>query len=639
MATINRAAASETLGNIDAKLREISGALGNMSAADKAKFDNSDVASGMADVFKGVGGVLTQNQGVVSAANARTLVQNGERTVNPSSSSGDAMAKLMESNRKLQQSFEQEKATRERLEADMSISDQKTEQAIAEAAAVAGAQNPDGTSTAPTAPADGQTTPEADAVGTLAEDTTDPVAQALAAAFQEQQALINERLDALDAFVEAEDEDLKRSVQNIRNLSQSQIARAQKENDRLARAARVAGIVAGRGQYSPEEHEGIISEVIQDGLARVEEIEFKTQEAELAAKKAHREFRYKSFVEASNMVEALAELKRETIVDIADRLRQVEQDQREKQRFDAEMADRNAFILAPELMNATPEEIARAAAANGIEVGALSREIQAYKQEQEAFELDKRVKEENILSSQQSRNLAWQKYIDDKNASDDKEIELKGMDKASAERFTASYGWNPPFGLSEEEAMDIERTYAGEPSEVKERRAKERLLQQNQDRVSTTSEDIAALVGSDEELADAEKALKKSLGIGRKDSLYENEQFQQYVAQFVGSVGEGETVPTRQVFEAVIEAVNTDNFVDATLEKTMSSAVNAGVNAGFRKEDVKRAMNQIPIYDDSGELRDPADIIADTVRILREQQKAMDLPDGRTANSTPAIRR
>jgi hypothetical protein len=147
------------------------------------------------------------------------------------------------------------------------------------------------------------------------------------------------------------------------------------------------------------------------------------------------------------------------------------------------------------------------------------------------------------------------------------------------------------------------------------------------------------LVESDESLADVEGDLKDALGIGKKDDLYENDQFKQYVAQFVSTVGEGETVPTRQVLDAVVESINTDTFVDTTIDKTMSAAVNAGVTAGFQKEDVKRAVRQVPMYGDDGELRDPADIMADAVRILKAEQDELNLPSDTTANSTPQIRR
>lgn len=435
MATASR---SETLSNIDAKLREISGALGSMSAEEKARFDNSDIAAGMAGVFKGVGGVLDTQKGIASGSNARTLVKNGEKVVSPDS--GDAMRNLIQQNIKLQKAFEQEKATRSRIEAEMSISDQKNQEAIAEAAATASAvaSNGDTTSTTPTAPSDGNQAPAAE--GATAADLTtqsdDPVALALTQAFNEQKNIINQRLSALEAFTDAEDDDFKQSVKNIRNLAESQIARAEKENERLARAARVAGIVSGRGQYSPEEHEGIVSEVIQEGLARIEDIEFKAQEATLAAKKAHREFRYKAFVDATDMVETLTDLKRQTIVDIAERLRQVEQDSREKQRFDAEMADRNAFILAPELQDATPEEIEKAALANGIEVGALMREIQAYKQEQETYDLDTQLAKERILSEQQSRRIEQAKF-DRENKSPSAE---EALTPAELEKFANEYG-------------------------------------------------------------------------------------------------------------------------------------------------------------------------------------------------------
>jgi len=206
--------------------------------------------------------------------------------------------------------------------------------------------------------------------------------------------------------------------------------------------------------YSAEEHEGIISEVIQDGYARVAEIENTRDLAILEAKKAQREFRYKAFVEASDMIEALSEMKQQTIVDMANRISQVEADAREKMRFDQEQADRNAFLLAPELTDATPEEIQRAALANGIEVGALVREIEAYNQEQEQYErdaemheLDKEMVNQNILTAKHNRQMDWLEYeqsvTESLNAATEEELE-EPLTANEIEKFKGIYNITPP---------------------------------------------------------------------------------------------------------------------------------------------------------------------------------------------------
>jgi hypothetical protein len=91
-------------------------------------------------------------------------------------------------------------------------------------------------------------------------------------------------------------------------------------------------------------------------------------------------------------------------------VRQVEQDERERAKFRQEQADRSAFILAPELMDADEATIYQTALANGIDPGLLAREVQTYKDDQAMNELDMESKRENILSSQQSRILAQARF-------------------------------------------------------------------------------------------------------------------------------------------------------------------------------------------------------------------------------------
>jgi len=415
---------------------------------------DSDVAKGLAGVFGGVSDVLTQNsKGIASSNSARNAVTNGEQVVNTRGNSAlDAMSKLRQENAKLQSAFEAEKSTREGLESDKSIGDQKTNQELLDI--IAGLQS--GNTTTGTTAGTGAGTGGGGAGGTAPDGATtdadgnvggidtegDAVAQALFEDFNNQQTIVQEQLSALAAFVDAEDDDVQSSLRNIQATADLQSKRVAKENERLAQASQVAGIVAGRGMYSPYEHEGIISEVIQDGLDRITQIELTAQDAKLEAKKAHREFRYEAFVQSTEMVSALSELKRQTIVDIGKRLQEVEAAEREKMTFDQEQQDRTLFILAAELADATPEEIRAAALANGVDAGALMRTVADYKQEQDMNNLDRQVAEESILSSQQSRRLAQARFNNeqaDRAASGENEDQTEPMSADTIKKFTELY--------------------------------------------------------------------------------------------------------------------------------------------------------------------------------------------------------
>ena len=651
--------------NMDSRLEKLAGIkdtlikIRDSEALQKVEAD-SDVAKGLAGVFSGVGDVLAQNgNGIATSNGARNAVTNSESVVNIGGNSAmDAMNRLRQENAKLQTAFAKEKATREGMESTQSIADQRTNQELQETIAnlQAGGTGAGGTGTAnntangttPTSAAAATEGDTANVAGTDVPTGGDAIAQAMADSATNRQSVMQAQLAELSAFMEGADDDHQATLRNIQATADLQAKRVAKENDRLTQAAQVAGIVFGRGMYSPYEHEGIISEVIQDGLDRITDIENTAQEAKIEAKKAHREFRYEAFVQASEAVLALEEMKMQTIVDIGKRLQEVEAAEREKMIFDQEQQDRTSFILAAELVDATPEEIRAAALANGVDPGALMRTVADYKNEQDAIDLDRQVKEENIRASKSNTSLSWQKYMDEKAAAaaaaagaGEDQIQLESMSDKEVERFANTYKWEPPYGMSEEEAMDIEAKYKGEPASVKEARAKERVLQLNVDRVDTTADDIKSLIDNSEdgEYEDVEKDLKDAFGLGRKDDLYTSDVFRQEVAQFVSQLGEGEIIPTKEVLMAVSESINNKNMLDASMERAMDAAVAQGVTAGFRKEEAKAALRQVPTNNPDGSLRSEAELVADMVRILKAEQDAVGLVDDKTANSTPQFRR
>jgi len=567
-------AIKQTLSGIDT-------ALGSMSAEEKAKFDNSSVASGMKNVFSAVGGVFSDLQvenGVLTSRSAQQAVNNANNVIGSAGTTREKspMQLLREANAKLQKEFEKQKEVNKELEAKASIEQQRAEQSTATTTGGEGTGQPqvDPTTGQPTTTPDGTPT-EATTIPGL---ENDPVALAMTQAFNERMAITNANIQRLQDFVDAEDEDTKRIIKSLEATAANQTKRIEKENARLAQAARVAGIVAGRGMYSPEEHEGIISEVIQEGLDRVADIENTRDTAIIEAKKAQREFNYKAYVEMSDMVEALSDLKRQTIIDMKDRLIEIETQEREKMRFDQEQADRNAFILAPELMNATSEEIYKAALANGIEPGLLAREVQAYKDEQAMNALDIEGKQQDIaLQKERIKSEQYDRYLASLKASGTGQdgVELKPMNKTEQEQFASSYGWTPPFGMSQEEALRIEEMFAGEPSAVKLARAKEIMVGNNRTFVETTAEDIKALANSDEKVQDTIKQISKQLGVktwlGRgkgAEDLVVDAQMESYIQQAVAEAdANGVTLSTRELVDFIAQAVTEDKKLEEAEKK------------------------------------------------------------------------
>ena len=603
-ATVN-ATQGKQLSDIKTTLQNLSSGLSSMSPAEKAKFEASSQSSGMGSVLSASSnylGTLQNVNGVVTSKSARNSVNGAKDTLaqNGVATSNDAFSKLQKAYADSTAKYETEKAARVEADANLSIADKRKQQAVADAVAQAKGGIPVPTPATPGTPngtgTDGKVTPTVDAFG----KSTDPVVVALEKHKVETTQAGNTQMATLTDMFKDEDSDTKLSIANAQKLAQTQTDRISKENERLRQAAQVAGIVSGRGMYSPYEHEGIISEVVQEGLGRIQEIEYTKQETILTAKKALRDFKYKTFTEATKLVQDLADMKRQTVLDMSARLTEIDKSQREKQNFDNEQADRNALILAPEMFNATPDEIYKAALANGIEVGALSRAIADYKYEQQSNSLNLADKSlgmdatrlgmdatrESIKTSQYNRYLAGLK------ASTDKEEKVTPMDEKGVERFKASYGWTPPYGMSFDAALALNSNFKGEPSSVKESRAKEIILGEYGDKVKTTVADVTSLAGEDQGVTATLKQIGGELGIGFKvagtqfntnvSKVTSNPRFNEYLTQVLAKETAGGTkLTTRQRIELVAAALENDRLKEETRKKTIETNANKG-NAPFQ---------------------------------------------------------
>lgn len=387
---------NQSLADIKTSLANISSGLSNLSASDKAKIKDSETAQTLSKGSTSLSGTLTSEQARRTVANT----QKESTKTNTSTPNGmnDAYSKLFAENSKLKQEFADTQAKLQSAQSGLSIADQQkqaTEDAATEALLKGKKSSQDATDS--NAPADASVGLE-DVAG------KDPILKAMMDSANEQRTSIKSQLDVLNRQMLDADDDTKFMIRQIDNLANQQIMRQEKANEQMIRGAKVAGLSAGIARYSPETHSGIVQSTINDGLALIQDIEFKAMEKKYQAKKDLRDFNYKGYLESQKLVTEYNDLKNKTIISMYEQIQKAETDAREAIRFDNEQADRNALIIAPELIDATPEQIAQAATANGIELGALMRAVNDAKFEQDSRNLDL----ENTRASIRSSNRANQ---------------------------------------------------------------------------------------------------------------------------------------------------------------------------------------------------------------------------------------
>jgi len=388
---------NQALADIRTSLLNVSAGISNLSGKEKTKFENSSSATALKGGLTTLGGTLTSEQ-------ARRTVENTKKESTKTNSGGvlnDAYSKLFAENQKTKEDLAKAQTELTNANAGLSIADQQKKQIEDEAAAalLKNKKKNGEAVTDPNAPADTSLGLE-DIAG------EDPILKAMVDSANEQRTSISSQLEVLNSQMTDADDDTKFMVRQIENMANQQIRRQEKSNENMVRGAKVAGLTAGIAQYSPETHSGIVQETINEGLALIQDIEFKAMEKKYQAKKDLRDFNYKSYLESSKLVTEYNDLKNKTIISMYEQIQKAETDAREAIKFDNEQADRNALILAPELINATPDMIAKTAAANGIELGALMRAVNDAKYEQQSRELDITSKQESILSSRDARYRA-----------------------------------------------------------------------------------------------------------------------------------------------------------------------------------------------------------------------------------------
>ena len=343
-----------------------------MSSEEKAKFDNSSAASGMKSSLQSVSGTLSSEQARRAVDNAKT--QNGT-----ASQSSDLLKQLQEAvGRATTAEADKKKAEAAQTNAEANLSIKEQQQGGLEAA-VADSKKTEEVETDTTQDTTGNTPPPVSTLsvediadyGLTPEQAADPFTASQIQRFKDNTEIIGSTITTMGEMLKTESEETKALMANIDAMTKNQQTQIDAEYRKRTAGAALAGIISGKALYSPEEHQGLIAEVVLEGKAKLDEIALEGTKEKIKLQQNLRDFKYKTYVEQSDKLMALNDLKVETVTAIQEELLRVNQEQRDNLLFDQGQEERDATILAEELIDASDEQIIAAAKANGIPEGLL----------------------------------------------------------------------------------------------------------------------------------------------------------------------------------------------------------------------------------------------------------------------------
>lgn len=428
----------------------------------------------------------------------------------------------------------------------------------------------------------------------------DPVIRSLAEKTSANISIISNQMNTLENYRKQFNQYTKDDIDSIARTAERSIQRQTEENERTANAMRFAGVISGRAQFSPLIEQSIIKDVIQEGLDEIEVINEKKNSAIREARRAEAEFNVDAFEQQAELAKEYNSQIESAISNMNQRVREAEQDERARVEFRQAQEERNSLILAEELIDATPEQIAQAAAANGIDIGLLSKAVNDAKFEKQSQELDIAGKKENILASQDSRRLGWANYALNKAKFDAEQVgdKVEPMTVAEIKEFTERNGWRPPQGMTLATAQAIHGGLRVLPEDVREEYstlmvtdpgAADKYLSEQLNKVASTSiEDKLNVEGNEEvkklyEKAASEMGVAKLFTFGDFKNVAETDEFKQaYTDVFT------ERMTAAADPSSGIETFATDaEFLKAVLDKTLE--LNTGKNK--KLQELKSAVN------------------------------------------------
>lgn len=422
------------------------------------------------DTFAGkgvlnAGGFFTPASGITTSGSASKAVENARNTLNKigsntgtTSSSGGSdqfsqlsqlLQQLNDTRLQLQESKKSEETAKKNL-TDADLQSKLDALGTSQEGGTTDTTTNDGTATD---------------TSTKKQDTTsnvnsDPFLQGIVDNTLNTVATIQAQVTRLDSYRKTMSDYAQQEVDDISATAARAVQRQTEENARVKRAIEFAGVVGGRAQFSPVVENTLIHEVIQNGLDKIDVIEQKKNEAIRTARKAETEFDYKLFTDSVQLAQDYNTAIENGMSKLRDEVRQQEKDEQDRLTFNQEQQDRSALILAGELTDATPEQIAQTAAANGIDVGLLTKAVNDAKYEQSNRSLTLEQQRANINKTNNAIRLANEKAASTTND--------KSMTVTEIKQFSDRNGWTPPQGMTTARAQAINGGLRVFPESVRE---------------------------------------------------------------------------------------------------------------------------------------------------------------------------
>jgi len=276
--------------------------------------------------------------------------------------------------------------------------------------------------------------------------------KAIIAYRNEQAELQKTMLASLNQFNREQNNLIDNEIGLINQSLENQQARVRKENERLQQASEVAGIVSGRARYSADEHMGIVSEVIQDGVERLNNLELEASKQKLSIRKNQREMNYEAFVTGTEILESINEQKYQTFVDVREQLNAEAERAREQIKFDQEQQDRAIELLGPEVAGMSKDQIRQVAEANGVPFGSLLQASQQSRLSELKVEDAELGIKKTELDMKNTRSIMAKRAYEMSKAGEEGE---DGRVVEDTEEFFRIWGWQPPKGMDWDAAISI----------------------------------------------------------------------------------------------------------------------------------------------------------------------------------------
>lgn len=325
--------------------------------------------------LKNLSNALNSTSSAVSSEQARREVQTAQNTSGVTNAPGqvDPMFKALQEKAQAEAKAKEAEAAKKQAEATASIADQRLAK-----------ESTKTTKTGETQSADASrlrfdeillAEPELADYGLTEDATQDPMVVATLRNQIATQRQIAQSVAVLNDFARLKEKRVQEQVALIDQSIANQEAQLKVEQRKRMAAVKMAGILSGRLLYSPEEHQGLIQQVVQDGIVALQKVQLEGYKMKNEMYDDLDNFRYDAYVKKSELVKEYNKLELDTVTAIQERLQQVAEQERQKITFDQAQADRAALIFAEELVNASDAEIRRVALENGIDYGLLLRAV------------------------------------------------------------------------------------------------------------------------------------------------------------------------------------------------------------------------------------------------------------------------